>query len=58
MVKNVEDTLYEDPDNCDVELYKDLALKYDLECKKCNLFVGVNKQKIKSQQILFVVLKV
>ena len=47
MVKNVEDTLYEDPDNCDVELYKDLSLKYDLECKKCNLFVDVNNQKIK-----------
>ena len=47
MVKNVEDALYEDPDNCDIELYKDLALKYDLECKKCNLFVYVNNQKIK-----------
>ena len=47
MVKNVEDALYEDPDNCDVELYKDLSLKYDLECKKCNLFVDVNNQKIK-----------
>ena len=47
MVKNVEDALYEDPDNCDVELYKDLALKYNLERKKCNLFVDVNNQKIK-----------
>ena len=47
MVKNVEDALYEDPDDCDVELYKDLALKYNLKRKKCNLFVGVNKQKIK-----------
>ena len=47
MVKNVEDAQYEDPDNFDVELYKDLSLKYDLECKKCNLFVGINKQKIK-----------
>ena len=47
MVKNVEDALYEDPDNCDVELYKDLSLKYYLECKKCNLLVSVNKQKIK-----------
>ena len=47
MVKNVEDALYEDPDDCDVELYKDLALKYNLECKKCNLFVDVNNQKIK-----------
>ena len=33
MVKNVEDALYEDPDNFDDELYKDLALKYNLECK-------------------------
>ena len=47
MVKNVEDALYEDPDNFDDELYKDLALKYNLECKKCNLLVSVNKQKIK-----------
>ena len=47
MVKNVEDALYEDPDNCDDELYKDLALKYNLERKKCNLFVSVNEQKIK-----------
>lgn len=47
MIKNVEDALYEDPDNFDDELYKDLALKYNLECKKCNLFVGFNKQKIK-----------
>ena len=47
MVKNVEDALYEDPDNCDDELYKDLALKYNLERKKCNLFVSDNKQKIK-----------
>ncbi len=46
-VKNVEDALYEDPDNCDDELYKDLALKYNLERKKCNLFVSDNKQKIK-----------
>ena len=47
LVKNIEDALYEDPDNCDVELYKDLALKYNLERKKCNLFVSDNKQKIK-----------
>ena len=47
MVKNVEDALYEDPDNCDDELYKDLALKYNLERKKCNLFVSDNNQKIK-----------
>ena len=47
MVKNVEDALYEDPDDCDDELYKDLAIKYNLECKKCNLFVDVNNQKIK-----------
>ena len=47
MVKNVEDALYEDPDNFDDELYKDLALKYNLERKKCNLLVSVNNQKIK-----------
>ena len=47
LVKNIEDALCEDPDNCDVELYKDLALKYNLECKKCNLFVSDNNQKIK-----------
>ena len=47
MVKNVEDALYEDPDKYDDELYKDLALKYNLERKKWNLFVSDNKQKIK-----------
>ena len=47
LVKNIEDALYEDLDNCDDELYKDLALKYNLERKKCNLFVSDNKQKIK-----------
>ncbi|MBA1434971.1 DUF6994 family protein [Bombilactobacillus bombi] len=47
LIDRVRESLYDDPDSCDLILYKKLALKYKLAQKRYNLFDEVNDYRIK-----------
>ncbi|MCO6543173.1 MAG: hypothetical protein J6584_04345 [Lactobacillus sp.] len=46
-IKIVREALYNDPDKYDVNLYKELAAKYHLPQKRCNLLDNVSNHSIK-----------